>query len=431
MKQIKGFVTSSLLISNSLGATNPFFELSPLSLTYSKSRAEYQHTSHPGRILNTFQSVNGSSYFVLNTTEINEALNVVAQILSYASTYPAPYSLPDFENAIQVGLNNTIQNVTLGPIITESTSTLPAWVSWTDVSLSRAVKIWIHNESFEEQYLEYEIVPVLPVNNIDTLYSSYGSTIAALTSSSYNFFDRIAAARNDIPESYLRGYRFKCYNYNNPSQYTLVDFAALVYGRNGDNVDSIKDAIQDYILTHSSQPQSVWEVILPAVFKRTEFLFIPRWDKISIANLNDLSSLYSSILSPKECLTFAKAKWSSYSPTYVESNLTTIPFDYKGISLLCLDGSNNIVTANDLLDLYADYIPVGTATLDFNRMSLATKNWVLGMEELIRAAETASDSVGVDNPLRKVTRNNIIYVSKVINNINYLVATRYSITGDA
>ena len=51
MQIIQGFVTNDSFILNQDGQVNEFFELSPLSLTFSKERGEYQSASLPGSIL--------------------------------------------------------------------------------------------------------------------------------------------------------------------------------------------------------------------------------------------------------------------------------------------------------------------------------------------------------------------------------------------
>ena len=40
-------------------------------------------------------------------------------------------------------------------------------------------------------------------------------------------------------------------------------------GQAGDNIDSVKDRIVEYILENSSNSQSDWEQIMPDLFKRS------------------------------------------------------------------------------------------------------------------------------------------------------------------
>ena len=54
MKQVQGFVTKAQHINNQAGQVAEFFELSPIGLTYSRNRGEYQNANYPNFTLHTF-----------------------------------------------------------------------------------------------------------------------------------------------------------------------------------------------------------------------------------------------------------------------------------------------------------------------------------------------------------------------------------------
>ena len=197
---------------------------------------------------------------------------------------------------------------------------------------------------------------------------------------------------------------------------------AIVYGETGDNADSIQDALIHYVLANSAHTQAQWETIFPDLFKRNEFLFYPRWDKIAIANLTTSAALYSSAVDPVEMLAFAKTVWSTTPASWIEANLTVLPFDYKGITLLALNGTTNKVGKQKLMSLYPDYLPVSTNSLDFNRMAIATRNWILMMVGLLKEAETADEYSTLEAPMYKLKRNNRLYIARAYEGANYLVA---------
>lgn len=64
-------------------------------------------------------------------------------------------------------------------------------------------------------------------------------------------------------------------------------------------------------------------------------------------------------------------------------------------------------------------------------MSENTRNWVLNMQKLLKAAETATQYSTVVNPMRRVKRNGMIYLSLYYNNINFLVAAASNEVFDA
>jgi len=428
MKTIQGFVTKSDSVLNGVGQVGDFFEISPTSMTYSRQSGEYQHLSYQGDVLHTFQSVDTATSvpYVLTDTQVSEIFGVIASVLSYASSHYPPYDTQDFKASVQADFSGKIESLSLGPIRTGTQKSLPEWLSWTSLQdPNTTVKIWICNEAFEDQYTGFEIVTIPPISDLDSFFGNYGDMVSKLKLvTSTVLLDKVQDSKNGYPDTYTRFVSFDFVNQNNTAQTTSVDWGVLVYGKTGDNVDSIKDAIVEYVLANSTKTKAEWEIIFPDLFRRTEFLFIPRWDKISIPNLTDLSALYSSLLNPMEVITYAKAKWSSVSASWVESNLRLIPFDYKAISLVALTGENNVTAKSDLSVLFSDYLPIGTSVLDFNRMSVYTRNWVIIMVELIKLAETATESSSIDTPNRKVYRNNLLYISQVYDGVNYMVAAR-------
>lgn len=428
MYLVHGFVTKADHIKNLPGEVAEFFELSPFALTYSRARGEYQHPEYSGDVLHTFKSIDleTSTAYMLDADQVKEVFSVVGGVLSYMNEHQFPYDTSDFRNTIQAAFSGKILQFTFGAFKTGSELTMPEWVTWESVQHPGAqLKIWLSKEAFENQYTDYEIVTVSPIDNLDRFFGNYGTLVTELNAITVSqTFDRIQEFKGTNPDTYTRAFTFDYVNPNNTAQKTPVRWGIIVYGKNGDNIDSIKDAIVDFVLSNSTRPQADWEVIFPSIFQRTEFLFIPRWKEIAVPNLTELSALYSSVANPAEAISYAKEVWYAIHPTWIEQNLSIVPFDYKAISLLALNGESNVIGKKTLRELFPDYIPVGTSTLDFSRMALKTRNWVLKMVELINIAEKATEYTNIANPIRRIKRNGVLYVTVMYDDVNYLVATR-------
>lgn len=428
MQQIQGFVTKSSFISNLPKVVAEFFELSPFSLTYSRAQGEYQHPSHQGTVLHTFKSVDLDtlSTVVLTPDQVNEIMSVVDTVLSYTYSHSFPFNVADFRATVSASYSGVITDFITSDFYSGADVTLPEWLSWNSVAGNGAsVKIWLRNESFENQYSDYEIIPVGPVPALDDFFGNYGSMVTRLnTLGPLNIMDRHQEAKAGFPESVTRIYSFGYVNPNNATQINKVYWGVLIYGRNGDNIDAVKEALANFILSHTTHTQADWEQIFPDIFRRTEFLFLPRWDKIAIPNLTELAGLYSSVCNPYETYSFATKQWYNVSSDRLTNDLTVWPFDYKAISLIALNGETNALGYEKLDGLYPDYIPVGTNSLDFNRMNIQTREWATMMVELIRAAETATDASSIENPMRKVTRDGLLYVARTVGDVNYMVSAR-------
>lgn len=427
MKTILGFITKNGYIDNRESTVSRFYELSPLALTYSRRRGEYQHSEFPGDTLHTFKTVDAAgAYITLVPSQIRECLAVNKEVLQYLQAATYPYDMEDFRNLVLARMGGKISHFESGRFSTGGTRVLPEWIGWRSVDHPDVfVKVWLECQAFEQQYVDYEVVVVPPLEDLDRFFAVYGVTAAALQEwDAVKMLEKTQDAMESLPASVIRLLTTTFINSNNPTQTTKVYWGVAIYGMAGDHIDSIKDAVIDYVLSHSQRTQPQWEIVMPDLFQRTEFLFQPRWDLISIPNLTIASALYSSMVEPTECMLRAREVWSNQSPTFVDNNLALLPFDYKAIMVMALNGQTNIPEKRRLKTLFPDYLPVPTSSLDFNRMSLLTREWVLMMVSLIVAAETATSLTTLPQGLRRVTRHGKRYIAKVYDNVNYLVATR-------
>ena len=430
MKIIQGFVTKDSYITNAPGVVSKVFEISPNSLTYSREKGEYQHLQHQGDILHTFMSKDSDTNvkFQLPVTQVDEVFKVIDTVLEYLGTHMPPYVAVNFLNFIQAEHQSEITNVVLGGYYDTGTMVIPEWISWKSLSHPDTdIRIWMVDQAFQFQYPDYEIIVIPPVDDLDRLFNNYANVSGFLSQITLQqTMERVQEARGPYPPTYTRMFEFNYTNPMNPSQKTKTAWGVLIYGREGDNIDSIKDAIIDHVLNNSTRSQAEWQYIFPEIFQRTEFLLWPRWDKISIPNLTSNSALYSSLMDPTECLTFAKAKWPQYTTLYVDNNLTLIPFDYKAITAVVLNGSTNVDGKKIFREMFPDYIPVPNTSHDFGRMRPTTQDWVLRVIELLVIAETATAHSPIPPHVRRVVRQGVIYICSIYDNINYLVATKSS-----
>ena len=428
MNIIKGFVTISAYVNNTPGQTAPLGELSTWSRTYSYEKGEYQDATVPGYKLTTFRAADNDTgtEIVLQASLVQQILRVVGECMAYASSHIRPYDSIDFKNTLLANFYQKMGDLHIGDFVENGTLALPEWISWNSLDHQNAyVKIWLSDQAFQDQYDDYKIVVIPPLQNLDHFFNAYNVALTEIndrTSDGLN--NLIQAAKGVNPETYIRFLDFDFYNSLNLEQKNRTNWAVLVYGKAGDNIDAIKDAMVEYILANSSHSRAEWEVILPDLFKRTEFVLLPRWDLKSIPNLTDLASLYASMLNPMECVQFAKNAINFYPQVFIESNVTVFPYDYKALSLVTVNGDTNVDNKKTLKQVFPDYIPVPSTSPDFNRMQIKTRNWLIFLEQLLIAAETVGEFSSVPTNLRKQRRGGLLFVSGLYDNVNYLVAAR-------
>jgi hypothetical protein len=429
MNIVKGFVTINQFVNNTPGLISPLGELSTWSRTYSKEKGEYQNPDVPGFKLTTFKSITGNDVETPVTTNLaKQILEVVNDCVIYATSHIRPYNSIDFKNNILTNFYLKVTDLHIGDFVDNGTIALPEWVSWTSAdNAGTLVRVWLADLAFQDQYDESTIVVVPPMENIDHFFNAYNIALTELNArTSSQLTDKIQLLKNGHPETYIRLMDFNFINRLDSAQINPSTWGAIIYGKIGDNIDNIKDAMIEYVLSHSVHSKAEWEAILPDLFKRTEFIMMPRWDKVSIPNLTIAANLYSSMLDPRECINFAKAVVDFYDQVYVENNTIIFPFDYKAISLVSVNGITNSGNNRTLNGLFPDYIPVNTSSPDFSRMSLKTRDWMLYLQELLIAAETVTPFTSVPLNVRKQYKGGKLFVSGMYDNVNYLVAARFN-----
>lgn len=428
MQIIKGFVTISQYVNNIPGQTALLGELSTWASTFTKELGEYQTSSIPGYKLEAFRSIdyNTGTPDIIANNQVIQILDLVRQSVAYATSHIRPYDPLDFKNNLINLFYGKISSLELGDFVDNGNIALPDWISWvSDEYNGNIIKVWLSDQSFINQYDEFEIVIVPPIEPIDSFFDSYNSVLTQLSQvTTKDLIDKATLAKDNNPETYLRIEQFNYVNPANASQITSVDWAAIIYGKAGDNIDLIKDKFIEYIMANSAHTREEWANIFPDIFKRTEFILVPRWDKMSVPNLTLLSGLYSSILNTKETVDFVKTNFPLYDAGYMSDNISIVPYDYKAITLAIVNGPENDINKQTIQQIFPDYIPVPSTSLDFNRISEFTRDWMLILEQLLISAEAVNAYNGIPSEFRKTYRNGILFVSYLYDNVNYLVAAR-------
>ncbi len=427
MKQVQGFVTKAQHINNQAGQVAEFFELSPIGLTYSRNRGEYQHTNYPNFTLHTFvgRDTTTQEPYLLTSMDTAAVFALVNSMVTYLQGLPVPKSYAYFTQYMLANHHESIKAFEYGQMHEGSDMVLPEWISFTtlwDVEF----KLWLVNDAFVNQFAYYEIVVCPPIPDVDAFFLNYAETATRLNAiTPAALMDTIQEKKGQLPETVTRILNFPYYNRNNLNQFTESHWGVLIYGAAGDNVDAIKAAIAEYLLEESMYSQADWTVLLPGIFKRTEFLFFPRWDQIAVPNLSALSALYKSVLEPMEVLDYVQRNHpDNLSATEVANRTALMPFDYKALMVAVVTGETNDADKRKLENFFKDYLPLSTSELDFNRMQIQTREWVVRMVALLSLAETATEYSTIPQPFRRTQRGNQLFLSFQQDNVNYLVSAR-------
>lgn len=427
-KQVLGFGTIFQFQNNIPGQESPIGELSSWSRTYSKEKGEYQDTNVPGYGLVTFSSKDTATEVdvELDHVEVVQVIEVIRQLVLYASSAVPPIDPNDFRDSIQAQMYASIESLVFGEMNDLGAVALPSWISWTSKTDSKSdFHIWLSDQAFQDQYPNYFINVSAPLKPVVDLLGNWQTNVDKMQQRPLSvILSEAQDDKNQKPETYVRTLEIDYVNRNNVSQKYKVNFVMMIYGVAGDDLDAIKDAIIAYLVKESGRPETDWEPVFPDLFKRTEFILWPRWDLPSIPNMSQRSGLYSTIVGLQESLDFCTANTDFYLQSWIQRNSYSIPIPYKTLSLAVVNGENNADGMKDFKALYPDYIPVDTTSPDFERMQALTKNWVLFVNRMAMAAETATNISQLPRGFRRTKRNNKLFVSGVYNKATYLMAAR-------
>ena len=428
---VKGFVTDATFISNVQNEVASVFELSSKAYSYAKDKTHYSLNAYPGNDLVVFKAINQvtGDAFVLDNGTVDIIFRLTNLIKAYPINHVFPYVTQDYLDYLQANIGAEAVNIGIGEFEQFQTSFYPKWFSFntTDTEVKNVI-IYISNGDFLISYDEYEIQVVPPLADSTLFNRHYGEVLVDLEEETFvKLNDRMELAKGVYPNTYTKVMEFTFHNKLNPTVFKKVYWGVIIYGEAGNDIDAIKDAIEEYILSNPGNIRSQWEIMFPDIFRRTEFLLFPLWHKVAVENLTDLSNIYSSMIGIKEAKEFVHAAVSDlYSEVEIYNDLVLFPYDYKAITIAAIPGTLNIDNKDQLFEIFNDYIPVNTSSLDYMRMSTGTRDWSYKLEQALLLAETDNIHASVTPGFRKVTRGNRRYVAFYYDNINYLVAYSYN-----
>jgi hypothetical protein len=308
---------------------------------------------------------------------------------------------------------------------------LPAWVSWkgmvTNGQEPSEYRLWFSDESFRSEYDETQIVVSPPLANLDDFFKTFREVENLLKAETdTDRFQRIQNAKEGYPESIVRSLAFDYHDPYDATHKLPSNWAVLVYGEAGNNIDRISDELVKYILENSTHTREEWTRIFPDIFKRTEVVLMPLWGAIAIPAKETQKGMYSQDVSVMESMELFKKTVSGYPASQIDAFGSILGHSYNGLALMAVGSPDNRDSLYRLKDIFSDYLPVSSTSQDFNRMKIETREWVKMLQEMILIAELMSEysSIPSQAGFTRTIRNGVLYIVKNYQNINYLVAAK-------
>lgn len=430
--KIKGFVTIEDYIANRRDTISPIGEISTYSLTYAEDKEIYLGGVNNRYVLYSFSSVYENGTLI----EVPEAFR--SQIFSITEWLRTEASGETSINSSQIlcdRLNEHFAEVAgnfeAGDLI-ELTGArkFPERLKWKNKSIPitshghlNEITIWFSDAAFASQYDEYKLIVVPPIDSLDDFFLAkdrVASLVSARTLSKTLL--KISDAKGSNPETLLVSEDYVYVARDGTKINT--SWTVLIYGKQGNDKDVIRQAIKNHLLRNSSHAETEWRSAFPDLYTNSEFFIYPRWHNVAIPERLLYSGTYSSVISLNKELGYLKLRHPEYNAEHIHTNAQAFSCNYKSISVIALGGKDNKNNEYAITDVYPDLINVPFTDTMFDIMSEETRNWITEIEAMVIIAERATNYTSIPTRMKKLERNGILYISQRLGNHDFLVACK-------
>ncbi|TXI11115.1 MAG: hypothetical protein E6Q68_06880 [Polynucleobacter sp.] len=442
MYTLKGFMNVGPLTNNSIGQNASYGELSTQAQTYSREKGVYQRPLlSPDLTLISFMSKDTAGQrIVVPQVIVDNSITILKSIYNKSNNASGQLYNDTWLIDLIAEFSTVAQDFEMGAVEQYNTKWLPEWVSWkfktTDPDLTdNYIRIWLKDESFRNQYDEYDIVVIPPITPVDDFFKQVDLLIAEINEvTPEERTQNVQLAKVKLPdnipypETIIRTETFQYTDRFANQQGVHVSFLTtwdvLIYGAAGDNVDSVKEAIADHVLANSSHTREEWMEILPDLFKRTEFVIWPSWNKYAIPNLITQAGIQSPVNELTSSIDFMLTKLPGYPSLHVRQYVASFTHPYRSLNINLCGGPENKDNKFKITDYFPDYIAVSSTSIDYNRMDALTMAWANLLSTTLIAAETITQFNTIPQGMRRLVRDGNLYLTFSYKKVNYLVAAK-------
>lgn len=426
---VKGFAINSSFTDNTPGVINQFGELSPQSLTYSLEKGFYKNNAYNNLTLVTFSCTETNVAKELQLALSNEIIEVINYV--YAKTTANP--------TVEITVNSLLLDMTTdlgavgkdfkcGTIESDGTHYVPQWIEYVSLSDDSVIHVWFIDTAFSTQYDEYVIKFSAPFEILDDFFAA-GYTVEQRLKliTPELIVESLQDKKGNDPETFIKLELFDYHDPFDPNRIIPTNWGVLGYGAVASNIDVMKEELIDFILSNSTHSREDWTEIFPDIFKRTEFVLVPYWENYSI----EPRPLTPGIYGPMVGFDGIGDRLKTVLPDYTRHQIDTYgliqSFPFKSLLIASIGSVENRENKFSLLDYFPDFINVSSTSEDFNRMSLPTREWSVFIHELVVFAENSTPDTILPLYISKITRDGVFYLSRVMDRVQYLVATKHSV----
>ena len=432
MKIFKGFAQIGPLTDNADRVIAPVGELSTRCRTFTRDLTEHTHADFLGETLIGFSHSTDDTPDRIVDADAYKILKAINWIYNQARLSKFSENRESFQQLFIAANGAEYDLIDSGEMVAFGNYWAPEYIEIAPYQQSANYRwrVWFANESFYNQYDEFLILVVPPITTLDAFFDTYTNVkemVEAIEQG--DIFARMATTIGKFPQTTQRS---DVFNWTDKTDKTLLvptNWVTVHYGLAGNNLDSVKEAIRDYILDNTEKTRDEWAEIFPDLFTSTEFIITPMWNDYAVPNEVRETGVYSGVLPFQKAMALCHrtCKGVKYTNAHIDTVISGLTAQHRSISCAVVGGPENRDGIDVFNERYPDYICVPFTHPDFMRMTLETRGFCMLLAEMLLAAEELTKNSGVPEGFNRLIRDGVVYLATSYKNFLYLVVTKYSV----
>jgi len=422
-------------------AVSPIGELSVRARTFEVDPDVFSLDASTEVVLYNFAAIKDNTPTTLPKDLATRQLNIADWLYQQALNGNLTQSRADCMALLKATFTSGIEFTAVGDMVTNGSIWLPSVVkgnhlvtaSGSTQTDSQSFVLWFADAYFQDQYptATYMIVHPVPITEIDSLYTMNFQQLQARLD--LETPDVIAEREHEIADNSPYTLRsvsgFNVYDLINVPSFVKAYWRILTRGNYVE--DSVLEQIRKEILANSKYTEEQWGEKIPDLFNPNEFYGIIRFDRLGLLNKTNNTSTLSPIVDHETEFKFVDVYLTpNMSTDHVIKSTQSIPSLYKSLQYSMTAKVNNRDGFQKMSDILTDYQLIDSKDPDFGLISADTRKYLLEIENLLAAAEVVTEFSLPPQGITTVRRFGKLWVTKKVNQIKYMLLTRYQMVQD-
>jgi hypothetical protein len=424
MNIVKGFATINSQVNNEPSVVATLGELSGYGRTFSKDPHYYRNHAYPDVGVTVFSAKAESGESInLVEAQTDHILDIVSWANEKAKEGVITLDPQTFHDAVTQDQAMIAADLEFGDMVAGDGIILPEYMQWSYSGLT--FKIWFADSAFRVEYDDFEhdvIPPIEVINDLQRPWSEIADLIITDTNSMLLSANEITKTS---PSTALVPVKVEWVDRVTGNS-VFMTWLVMVYGPGGNNPVSWNAALKKYILDNSDYTEAEWYDVLPELFKPTEFIIIPQWDQYSVSEEFAVNGIYRPTTRFKDMVDQTKKFSYRYEEEHIREYLTHSAHLYKSLGFLAIGNDGNRDAVYSLDEKFPEYNLVSSTSLDFNRLSKRTQDWMLLIHRMLIVAESMVDETILEDDLFRLRRMGVKFLVASYEQVNYLIVTKES-----